>query len=385
MGKKSFLLAIFLLIIIMPLASADVVLHLQKSATQSAQPGNILEIPADLTNNGPCAVDCFYKYPEFPQGIDNKIGSGIQGRQDFIIQLKAPSTLPSKLEIKAVCKEQNIPGCSGMTYESITYFEFLTSQSSSSSYSTSNSNSCWCDNNKICEKDKGECPECGDCNVENQIATQPSGFNSDNVGQFIGIVFVIIISAALFVLIIFGFYRMIKKLFFHEGKKGKGEENGKRRLSAIMFTDMKGYSREMGQDEEATLKKMWRYEKAMKEIIKEHDGRIVKTIGDSIMGDFDSPVNAVRSAMAIQSLLKKEDIQIRVGIHLGDVVHRAGDVFGDGVNIASRIESICEPGKIYISEDVYNQVKGKIKADFENLGNRPLKNIESPPRVYKIN
>ncbi|VVB73375.1 Adenylate and Guanylate cyclase catalytic domain protein [uncultured archaeon] len=169
-----------------------------------------------------------------------------------------------------------------------------------------------------------------------------------------------------------------------EGSHEEKDEGGRRKLSAIIFTDMKGYSREMGQDEEATLKKLWRYEKAMKQIIKEHEGHVVKTIGDAIMGDFDSAVQAVRAAMAIQDLLRKEDIKIRIGIHLGDVIHKGGDVFGDGVNIASRIESICEPGEIYISEDVYNQVKGKIHGDFQSLGRKPLKNIDVPPRVYRV-
>jgi len=208
--------------------------------------------------------------------------------------------------------------------------------------------------------------------------------DASHVGEFIGIAFVVIVAIALFILIIFAFYKLIKSLFFREHKEKTEEAEGKRKLSAIMFTDMKGFSREMGKDEELTLKKLWRYEKAMKSIVKENSGRVVKTIGDAIMGDFDSAVNAVKAALSIQNLLKKEDIKIRIGIHLGDVIHKGGDVFGDGVNIASRIESICEPGKIYISEDIYNQVRGKIHAGFENLGSKPLKNIESPPRVFRI-
>ena len=102
------------------------------------------------------------------------------------------------------------------------------------------------------------------------------------------------------------------------------------------------------------------------------------------MGDFDSAVNAVKAAIEIQKLLEKEDIKIRIGIHLGDVIHKGGDIFGDGVNIASRIESICEPGKIYISEDVYKQVRGKIDADFEDMGKKRLKNIETHVRAYKV-
>ena len=191
----------------------------------------------------------------------------------------------------------------------------------------------------------------------------------------------------LFIIVAVVIYTVLKIVKYFKRKRGDEKhesEEGRRKLSAIMFTDMKGYSMEMGRDEEQTLKKLWRYEKAMKSIIKEHDGRVVKTIGDAIMGDFDSAVNAVKAAIEIQNLLKKEDIQIRIGLHLGDVIHKGGDIFGDGVNIASRIESICEPGQIYISEDIYNQVKGKIHVEFENLGNRPLKNIESPPKVYKI-
>ena len=199
--------------------------------------------------------------------------------------------------------------------------------------------------------------------------------------------FILLLILGIFVGFIFGIWKVVGNLTkkgVAAGEKVVDQEPGKRKLSAIMFTDMKGYSKEMGADEEKTLKKVWRYEKAMRQVIKEHEGRVVKTIGDAIMGDFDSAVNAVRAAVEIQQLLAKEEIKIRIGIQLGDVIHKGGDIFGDGVNIASRIESICEPGKIYISEDVYNQVRDKIKADFENLGVKPLKNIDRPPKVFRI-
>lgn len=213
----------------------------------------------------------------------------------------------------------------------------------------------------------------------------------EGIGNLIRLFVIIIFMLTLLYTVLWLIIKMFKHLkrtWSDEGGAGKKAEagaDGRRRLSAIMFTDVKGYSADMGKDEDATLKKVWRYEKAMKEIVRERDGRIVKTIGDAVMGDFDSAVNAVKAAVEIQNLLKKEDIKIRIGIHVGDVVHKAGDIFGDGVNIASRIESICEPGQTYISEDAYNQVKGKIPgADFENLGNRPLKNIESPPKVFRV-
>jgi len=216
---------------------------------------------------------------------------------------------------------------------------------------------------------------------------QTSGFNAEHVGEFIGLVLVIITAIIVVILLLFAFYKLIVFLFFRKKEAAEGkekDEEGRRKLSAIMFTDMKGFSAEIGMNEEKTLKKLWRYEKAMKTIIKERDGRVVKTIGDAIMGDFDSAVNAVKAAMEIQKLLEKEDIMIRIGIHLGDVIHKGGDIFGDGVNIASRIESICEPGQIYISEDVYKQVRGKIDADFEDMGKKRLKNIETHVRAYKV-
>ena len=132
-----------------------------------------------------------------------------------------------------------------------------------------------------------------------QPAANETG-TAEHVGQFIGLVFVIIMAIVIFILLIFFFYKLIKRLFFHE-KKLKVEEE-KRKLSAIMFTDMKGYSKEMEREEEKTLKKVWRYEKAIKSVVKEHSGRVVKTIGDAIMGDFDSAVNAVKAAIEIQSL-----------------------------------------------------------------------------------
>jgi len=221
-----------------------------------------------------------------------------------------------------------------------------------------------------------------------QDATAEAPQEEEGLGglfKLVAVIFAVALFIGLLLLIFKGLWKWIRFLFpSKKVMEAQEDEDSKRKLSAIMFTDMKGYSAEMGRDEERTIKKAWRYERAIRSIIKEHHGRVVKTIGDAIMGDFDSAVNAVRSATAIQEFLKKEDITIRIGIHLGDVVHKAGDIFGEGVNIASRLESICEPGSIYISEDVYNQVKGKVKVKFESLGSRPLKNIESPPKVYKI-
>jgi len=205
---------------------------------------------------------------------------------------------------------------------------------------------------------------------------------AETVGEIIGVLIVILVFAAL----VYISFRLFKWGIGKFGRKAAKEEEPKekRKLSAIMFTDMKGFSKEVGKNETVTLRKLWRYEKAIKEIIKEHDGRVVKTIGDAMMGDFDSAVNAVNCAIAIQKFLKKEDMTLRIGIHLGDVVHKGGDIFGDGVNIASRIESITAPGEIYISEEVYRQVKGKISAEFEDLGRKKLKNIETHVRAYKV-
>ncbi len=254
---------------------------------------------------------------------------------------------------------------------------------------------CWCDDNRKCEP--GECPECIDCKIEREllekealekepliIEKEEEKYIVDN-GKIIKIDEKPKVKNPLLILIvILGLIYVGVKVFNKKNVGKLAEDKEKRKLSAIMFTDMKGFSKEVGEDEEGTLKKLWRYEKVMKAIIKEHDGRIVKTIGDAIMGDFDSAVNAVKAALAIQKLLKKEEIMIRIGIHLGDVIHKAGDIFGDGVNIASRIESLCEPGEIYISEEVYKQVRGKISARYENLGKRKLKNIKTDVQVYRI-
>ncbi|MEM2974252.1 MAG: adenylate/guanylate cyclase domain-containing protein [Candidatus Micrarchaeia archaeon] len=210
------------------------------------------------------------------------------------------------------------------------------------------------------------------------------GSVEDMIGTVVGwiisvLLFLIIIAAMLWIL-----YRVYRVFSPAKEAKEVPDMKERRKLSAIMFTDMKGYSKEMGRAEEATLRKVLRYEKAIKDIIEEHGGRVVKTIGDAVMGDFDSAVNAVKCALSLQEFLRKEDIKIRIGVHIGDVIYRAGDVFGDAVNIASRIESVCEPGEVYISEDTYNQMRGKIPARFESIGSRRLKNIEKPPKLYKV-
>jgi class 3 adenylate cyclase len=194
------------------------------------------------------------------------------------------------------------------------------------------------------------------------------------------IIIIIILAAISFILsLITGAGRLLLNALNIEYGHAEGMK-----ISTIMFIDMKGFSSEVEKDENTALRKLWKHEEIMKRIIKKQGGRVVKTIGDAIMCDFDSTLSAVKAAMIIQSILIHDHFRVRIGMHVDEMIHKKGDVYGSGVNIASRIESISEPGEIYISEEVYNQVKGHIPAEFEDLGLKQLKNIQTPVRVYKI-
>lgn len=165
-----------------------------------------------------------------------------------------------------------------------------------------------------------------------------------------------------------------------------------RRLSAIFAGDVAGYSRLMGADEEGTLARLNAHRREFLEPnIAEHRGRIVKRTGDGILIEFLSAVDAVRCAIQQQRGMAERNvgvapdkrIELRVGIHVGDIMIEEGDIFGDGVNIAARLESIAQPGGICISDDAYRQVRGKLDANFQDSGEQALKNIARPVRVYQ--
>ena len=164
-----------------------------------------------------------------------------------------------------------------------------------------------------------------------------------------------------------------------------------RRLAAIVAADVAGYSRLMHDNEEATHARFTALLKdAIEPAIAEHGGRIVKSTGDGFLAEFPSAVEAVRAAVQFQTRIKElamaevEDRRIvfRVGINIGDVIVEPHDIFGDGVNIAARLESISEPGGICISSSAYDQVRGKVGVEFADLGEQNLKNIACPVRVY---
>src|SRR5580700_2036602 len=166
-----------------------------------------------------------------------------------------------------------------------------------------------------------------------------------------------------------------------------------RRLAAIVVGDISGYSRLMELDEEGTHNRVKRIERDLIEpTITEHHGRLVKTTGDGFVAIFDSPVEAVRCGIVIQqnilgrntSLSKDLWIEYRIGVNLGDVIIEEDDVYGDGVNIASRLESIADPGEVYISGGIYEQIKHKLVCGYESLGDRKVKNITDPVRVYRV-
>ena len=169
-------------------------------------------------------------------------------------------------------------------------------------------------------------------------------------------------------------------------------EDFKRKLAAILHADVKGYSRLIGEDEEATVGTLRIYREAMGLVIRKHRGRVVHGSGDSLLAEFVSVVDAVRSAVEIQEELKARNAQLpenrkvefRIGINLGDVIEEGEDLHGDGVNIAARIESLADPGGICIASGAYDQVKKKLALGYEYLGEHTVKNIAEPVRVYKV-
>ncbi|WP_340627415.1 adenylate/guanylate cyclase domain-containing protein [Bradyrhizobium japonicum] len=164
-----------------------------------------------------------------------------------------------------------------------------------------------------------------------------------------------------------------------------------RRLSAILAADMAGYSRLMHSDEEPTHTKLaGLLTDAVNPAITEHGGRLVKNTGDGFLAEFPSAIEAVRAAIQFQASVKNltigdvEDTRIafRVGVNVGDVIVESQDIFGDGVNIAARLESIAEPGGICISASAYDYIRGKVGVEFADLGEQNLKNIDRPVRAY---
>jgi len=166
----------------------------------------------------------------------------------------------------------------------------------------------------------------------------------------------------------------------------------RRKLSAIVMVDVSGFSRMMGRDEEGTTALIREFHDRTLKLVESHQGRVVDTAGDSVFGEFDSVINAVRCAQAIQDAQAavnadrqpNERIETRIGVHLGDVIVQDYRVYGDGVNIAARLQSVAAPGSICISEAVYQQVSNKLDLTFEDLGIQELKNIEHPLRLYRV-
>jgi adenylate cyclase len=170
-------------------------------------------------------------------------------------------------------------------------------------------------------------------------------------------------------------------------------ERVERRLTAILAADVAGYSRLMGADEEGTLAQLKAHRRALVDPkIAEHRGRIVKTSGDGMLVEFASVVDALRCAIEVQRGMAERNaevpqdrrIELRIGIHQGDVIIDSDDIFGDGVNVAARLEGLAEPGGISVSGRVQEDTEGKLEITFEKAGEQQLKNIARPVPVYRV-
>lgn len=169
-------------------------------------------------------------------------------------------------------------------------------------------------------------------------------------------------------------------------------ETEQRRLAAIMFTDMVGYSALSQNNPKVAVELLEEHREILREIFQKFNGTEIKTIGDAFLVEFNSALEAAQCAIAIQRALAKRDadapaerqIQVRIGIHIGDVVHRGGDVYGDGVNIASRIEPLADAGGICVSMDVERQIRNALETRFEKLAPTELKNISVTMDLFRI-
>src|SRR5689334_5075472 len=166
------------------------------------------------------------------------------------------------------------------------------------------------------------------------------------------------------------------------------EDKSDRHLAAIMATDVVGYSRLMQSDEAEALAALAAIRETTQNQIVQYRGRIANTAGDSVLAEFGSAVDAVSCAMALQQELSSQatgaDLRLRIGIHLGDVIEKGGDLFGAAVNLAARLEGIAQPGGIVVSAAVRDAIAGKLAASFTDLGLQALKNIEGPVRSYAL-
>ena len=164
----------------------------------------------------------------------------------------------------------------------------------------------------------------------------------------------------------------------------------KRKLTAILSADVKGYSRLMGEDEEWTVRTLKGYKDIIANLIQQHRGRVVDATGDNLMAEFASVVDAVQCAVEIQQVLRAKNallqetrrMEFRIGINLGDVIEEGDTIYGDGVNIAARLEGLAEAGGICISESAYQQIENKLPLRYDYLGEHEVKNIAKPVRVY---
>jgi adenylate cyclase len=169
-------------------------------------------------------------------------------------------------------------------------------------------------------------------------------------------------------------------------------ERVKRKLSAIFSADAEGYSRLMGDDEVATVRTLENYRNVMVDLIEQHRGRVVDSPGDNLLAEFGSVVDAVQCAVEVQQVLKAKNaelpenrrMQFRIGVNLGDVIEEGERIYGDGVNIAARIEGLAEGGGICVSGSAYEQIENKLALGYEYLGEHSVKNITKPVRVYKV-
>jgi adenylate cyclase len=169
------------------------------------------------------------------------------------------------------------------------------------------------------------------------------------------------------------------------------KQDFKRKLTAILSADVKGYSRLMGEDDEATVRTITAYREVITEVVQKHRGRVVDSPGDNILAEFASVIDAVRSGVEIQQELKTKNAELpderkmefRIGVNLGDVIHEEERIYGDGVNVAARVESLAEAGGVCVSGTVFDQIENKLPLGYEFLGEQSVKNISKPVRIYK--